>query len=42
MSAPCHALAKDYLQCRMDKGLMAQEDLNSLGFGKGMFYLLFI
>jgi hypothetical protein len=34
MSAACHHLAKNYLQCRMDKGLMAQENLDNLGFAK--------
>ena len=33
-SAHCHHLAKNYLQCRMDKGLMMKEDLNDLGFAK--------
>jgi hypothetical protein len=39
MSASCHHLAKDYLQCRMDKGLMAKENLDNLGFAKRMFFL---
>ena len=30
--AGCKALSKDYLQCRMQRGLMAPEDLDSLGF----------
>lgn len=34
LSAPCHHLAKNYLQCRMDKGLMAKENLDTLGFAK--------
>jgi hypothetical protein len=38
MSASCHHLAKDYLQCRMDKGLMAKENLDNLGFAKRMFF----
>lgn len=44
MSASCHHLAKAYLQCRMDKGLMAKEDLNNLGFAKRMLhqYIIFI
>lgn len=33
-SAHCQDLAKEYLQCRMDHGLMAQEDLNHLGFAR--------
>jgi len=28
----CRESSKSYLQCRMDGNLMAQEDLNSLGF----------
>ena len=28
----CRTFSKDYLQCRMNNGLMATEDLNSLGF----------
>ena len=28
----CKAEAKDYLSCRMDKNLMAKEDLEKLGF----------
>lgn len=39
MSASCHHIAKDYLQCRMDKGLMAQENLDNLGFKNRMFSL---
>eukprot|EP01138_Halocafeteria_seosinensis_P003997 gb/GECG01004086.1/.p1 GENE.gb/GECG01004086.1/~~gb/GECG01004086.1/.p1 ORF type:complete len:121 (+),score=20.48 gb/GECG01004086.1/:1-363(+) len=29
----CAEQSREYLQCRMDKGLMTEEDLNSLGFG---------
>jgi cytochrome c oxidase assembly protein subunit 19 len=28
----CKGLSKDYLQCRMQRGLMAAEDLDTLGF----------
>lgn len=28
----CRELSKEYLQCRMDKQLMAQEDLNNVSF----------
>jgi len=28
----CRQLSKSYLQCRMEKGLMALDDLNNLGF----------
>jgi cytochrome c oxidase assembly protein subunit 19 len=28
----CRLLARDYLQCRMDKNLMAKEDWGKLGF----------
>mmetsp|Transcript_23883 Transcript_23883/g.28885 ORF Transcript_23883/g.28885 Transcript_23883/m.28885 type:complete len:81 (+) Transcript_23883:279-521(+) len=28
----CRALSKAYLQCRMNKGLMAKQDLDVLGF----------
>jgi cytochrome c oxidase assembly protein subunit 19 len=28
----CRTFSKDYLQCRMNHGLMANEDLDSLGF----------
>ena len=33
-SAYCQEFAKSYLQCRMDHGLMAREDLNHLGFAR--------
>ena len=29
---PCRDLSRSYLECRMQRGLMAPEDLNSLGF----------
>ncbi|KAM5213594.1 cytochrome c oxidase assembly protein COX19 [Hipposideros larvatus] len=32
-NAVCRAEAKAYLQCRMDRQLMAQEPLEKLGFG---------
>lgn len=28
----CRHLSRAYLQCRMDKGLMEQDDMNNLGF----------
>ena len=31
---PCKELAKLYLECRMDKNLMAQQDLRELGFNE--------
>ena len=30
--APCKSLAKIYFECRMDKNLMAKEDLSTMGF----------
>ena len=30
--ADCKELSKEYLQCRMQRGLMAAEDLDTLGF----------
>ena len=32
--APCKALAKLYFECRMDRGLMAKEDLATMGFSQ--------
>jgi cytochrome c oxidase assembly protein subunit 19 len=32
--APCKALAKRYFECRMDRGLMAKEDLSTMGFSQ--------
>lgn len=29
---PCRELAKAYLSCRMDRNLMARDDLKNLGF----------
>ena len=29
---PCRELSRAYLECRMQRGLMAPEDLNSMGF----------
>lgn len=34
MHHKCRDLSKDYLQCRMDKQLMAEEDLDDMGYGK--------
>ncbi len=31
---PCKAFSKSYLQCRMDNGLMAKEELSKLGLGE--------
>jgi cytochrome c oxidase assembly protein subunit 19 len=31
---PCKNDSEMYLQCRMDRGLMAKDDLSKLGFGK--------
>lgn len=31
---PCQAYSKAYLQCRMDRELMAKEDMKNLGFDK--------
>ncbi|GIY90556.1 cytochrome c oxidase assembly protein COX19 [Caerostris darwini] len=33
-NAECKSLSKDYLQCRMEKNLMAQEDWDKLGFSE--------
>ncbi|KAF9452570.1 hypothetical protein P691DRAFT_772195 [Macrolepiota fuliginosa MF-IS2] len=30
-STPCRALSKDYLNCRMQKGLMERDDWSNLG-----------
>lgn len=30
----CRDLSRDYLQCRMDRSLMASEDLDKLGFSE--------
>ena len=32
--AHCKALSLEYLECRMERGLMAQEDLGKLGFSQ--------
>ncbi len=32
-NSECRALSKDYLDCRMEKQLMAREDWSKLGFG---------
>eukprot|EP01113_Clastostelium_recurvatum_P040625 TRINITY_DN6334_c0_g1_i2.p1 TRINITY_DN6334_c0_g1~~TRINITY_DN6334_c0_g1_i2.p1 ORF type:complete len:105 (+),score=22.69 TRINITY_DN6334_c0_g1_i2:80-394(+) len=32
--AACNTAATQYLSCRMDKGLMAKEELAKLGYGK--------
>jgi hypothetical protein len=34
MHHKCREFSKQYLQCRMDRQLMAQEDLDKLGYGK--------
>eukprot|EP00545_Synedropsis_sp_CCMP1620_P001851 CAMPEP_0119005584 /NCGR_PEP_ID=MMETSP1176-20130426/1811_1 /TAXON_ID=265551 /ORGANISM="Synedropsis recta cf, Strain CCMP1620" /LENGTH=119 /DNA_ID=CAMNT_0006957415 /DNA_START=76 /DNA_END=432 /DNA_ORIENTATION=- len=34
MHHKCRDLSKDYLQCRMDKQLMAEENLNDMGFSE--------
>ncbi|KAJ7081974.1 hypothetical protein C8R43DRAFT_338526 [Mycena crocata] len=31
-SSPCRLLSKDYLDCRMNKGLMERDDWKNLGF----------
>ncbi|KAK7845312.1 uncharacterized protein LOC112032414 [Quercus suber] len=33
-SETCRHLSKKYLQCRMEKNLMAKQDMSELGFGK--------
>ena len=38
--APCKGLARLYFQCRMDKNLMAQEDLGSMGFSTDQMHRL--
>mmetsp|Transcript_35403 Transcript_35403/g.36069 ORF Transcript_35403/g.36069 Transcript_35403/m.36069 type:complete len:112 (+) Transcript_35403:215-550(+) len=35
---PCKNKSKAYLECRMDKDLMAKEDLNNLGLGEDAVY----
>mmetsp|Transcript_14814 Transcript_14814/g.40940 ORF Transcript_14814/g.40940 Transcript_14814/m.40940 type:complete len:116 (+) Transcript_14814:117-464(+) len=30
----CKNLSRDYLQCRMDNGLMSKENLDKMGFGE--------
>ena len=32
---PCRLLVRAYLECRMEHGLMAKEDLGGLGFDSG-------
>jgi cytochrome c oxidase assembly protein subunit 19 len=32
--APCKSLAKLYFECRMERGLMAKEDLGTMGFSE--------
>lgn len=34
-SERCRQFSKKYLQCRMDRNLMAKQDMSELGFGKG-------
>jgi cytochrome c oxidase assembly protein subunit 19 len=36
---PCKEFSKDYLQCRMDRSLMSNEDLSQLGFGEQATYV---
>ncbi len=31
-SSKCRGIAKDYLACRMERGLMAKESMENLGF----------
>ncbi len=31
---PCREKSRNYLQCRMDKGLMAKENMDNLGLGE--------
>ncbi|EJD04401.1 uncharacterized protein FOMMEDRAFT_34575, partial [Fomitiporia mediterranea MF3/22] len=33
-STPCRAMNKNYLECRMSKGLMERDDWHNLGLGK--------
>ncbi|XP_062087548.1 uncharacterized protein LOC133794346 [Humulus lupulus] len=33
-SDKCRSFSKKYLQCRMEKNLMAKQDMSELGFGK--------
>lgn len=35
---PCRSASADYLKCRMDKNLMAKDDLSKLGLGETMAY----
>ncbi|PIA64786.1 hypothetical protein AQUCO_00100332v1 [Aquilegia coerulea] len=34
-SEVCRSFSKKYLECRMEKNLMAKQDMSELGFGKG-------
>lgn len=36
----CRELSKEYLQCRMDRNLMASEDLDKVCYGSDMYYVL--
>lgn len=36
---PCRDMARSYLQCRMDRELMAKENLDELGFGNSKEYV---
>lgn len=36
---PCKPQSKAYLKCRMDRDLMAKEDLNKLGLEEGKAYI---
>ncbi len=37
--APCKSLAKVYFECRMDRDLMAKEDLGTMGFSEHQLHL---
>ncbi|GAV66221.1 CHCH domain-containing protein [Cephalotus follicularis] len=34
LSEKCRGFSKKYLKCRMEKNLMAKQDMSELGFGK--------
>ena len=35
---PCRSASADYLKCRMDRDLMAKDDLSKLGLGERAIY----
>jgi cytochrome c oxidase assembly protein subunit 19 len=35
---PCKNLSKEYLQCRMDRDLMAKDEMDNLGLGEHRSY----